>query len=72
MSSFVTDAILTLNSIIWSPVLVAICLILLLSPKAIIALRDYEKQKKSGKDPVFHPREIGIENADWWEDNDVK
>lgn len=46
--------------------------ILLLSPKVFIALRDYEKQKKAGKDPVFHPKEIGIDNADWWDDNDGK
>lgn len=41
--------------------------ILLLSPKAIKVLRSYEKQKKSGKEPVFDPKEFGIDNADFWE-----
>jgi len=41
--------------------------ILLLSPTVIKVLRDYEKQKKEGLDPKFHPKELGIENADWWE-----
>lgn len=41
--------------------------ILLLSPKALKLLRSYEKQEKSGKEPVFNPKEFGIENADYWE-----
>lgn len=41
--------------------------ILLLFPKAIKALRDYEKQKKAGKEPVFNPQQLGIKNADFWE-----
>lgn len=41
--------------------------ILLLSPKAFKALRSYERQKKEGKDPVFDPKEIGIEGAEFWE-----
>ena len=41
--------------------------VIMLSPKVIIALRDYERQRKAGKDPEFHPRGLGIENADWWE-----
>lgn len=45
--------------------------ILLLSPKAFKALRDYEKQKKAGnKNPVFKPKDLGIKNADFWEDQD--
>ena len=41
--------------------------ILLLSRKAFKALRSYERQKKEGKDPVFDPKEIGVDGADFWE-----
>lgn len=41
--------------------------ILLLSPKALRALKDYERQKKSGKEPTFNPAELKIENAEFWE-----
>ena len=41
--------------------------ILLLSPIAFRALRSYEKQKKEGKEPVFDPKELGVKNADFWE-----
>ena len=41
--------------------------ILLLSPKAFKALKSYEKQRKEDKDPVFDPKEIGIEGAEFWE-----
>lgn len=45
-----------------------IIVILLLSPKAIRALKDYEKQKRNGvSDPVFNPSELGIKGADYWE-----
>ena len=33
-----------------------------LAPKAVEILRDYEKQKKEGKDPAFDPKEFGIED----------
>ena len=33
---------------------------------ALIALRDYERQKKLGVDPVFDPDALGIRNADFW------
>ena len=42
--------------------------ILLLSPKALRALRDYEKAKKQGEEPQFEPSELEIENADFWEE----
>ena len=42
--------------------------ILLLSPKALRALRDYEKAKKQGEEPQFDPSELEIENADFWEE----
>lgn len=35
--------------------------IALLAPKAVALLKDYEKQKKKGKDPTFDPAEFGIE-----------
>ena len=41
--------------------------IILLSPKALRTLKDYEKQKKNGEDPVFDPEKLNIENADFWE-----
>jgi len=46
---------------------VNIIAIILLQKPALLALKDYEKQKKEGKDPVFDPRELGIKNADFWE-----
>ena len=41
--------------------------ILLLSKTALKTLRSYEKQQKEGKDPVFDPKELEIEHADFWE-----
>lgn len=41
--------------------------ILLLFPKAIRALKDYEKQKKEGKEPEFDPKKLGINGATYWE-----
>ncbi len=40
--------------------------ILLLQKPAMLALRDYERQKKLGLDPVFDPDALGIRNADFW------
>lgn len=40
--------------------------LLFLVKPALIALKDYERQKKAGKDPVFNPEELGIKNADFW------
>lgn len=40
--------------------------ILILHKPAMIALRDYETQKKAGKDPEFDPDALGIRNADFW------
>lgn len=37
--------------------------ILLLSKKGFALLKDYEEQKKAGKDPVFDPEKFGIEDA---------
>jgi alanine or glycine:cation symporter, AGCS family len=41
--------------------------ILLLTKPALKVLRDYEAQLKDGKDPVFDPVKLGIEDADFWE-----
>ncbi|WP_043934407.1 alanine/glycine:cation symporter family protein [Bacillus sp. EB01] len=40
---------------------------LILAKTAIAALKDYERQKKQGLDPVFDPKALGIKNADYWE-----
>ncbi|KAB7704072.1 amino acid carrier protein [Bacillus aerolatus] len=40
--------------------------ILLLAKPALIALKDYEAQKKQGLDPIFDPEALGIKNADYW------
>lgn len=45
---------------------VNIIVILILGNKAIRVLKDYEKQKKEGKDPVFSAKDVEIDNADCW------
>jgi AGCS family alanine or glycine:cation symporter len=40
--------------------------ILILQKPALLCLRDYERQKKAGLDPIFDPDELGIKNADLW------
>ena len=40
--------------------------IVLMHGVAFKCLKDYEAQKKEGKDPVFHPEKLGIKNADYW------
>lgn len=37
--------------------------ILFLSKKGFALLKDYEEQRKAGKDPVFDPKKFGIEDA---------
>ena len=46
--------------------IVNIAAILLLGNGAIHALQDYEKQKKQGKDPVFHAKDIGLDDTEEW------
>ena len=41
--------------------------ILFLSPLAFKLLKDYEQQKKEGKNPDFNPFELGIEEVPYWE-----
>ena len=45
---------------------VNILVILVLGNTAMKVLKDYEKQKKEGKDPVFSAKDVGIDNADCW------
>ncbi|WP_394559798.1 alanine/glycine:cation symporter family protein [Aquipseudomonas alcaligenes] len=40
--------------------------ILLMHKVAYKCLKDYEAQRKEGKEPVFHPEKLGIKNADYW------
>lgn len=40
--------------------------ILLLSPQALRALKDYERQKRQGKEPVFDPEALGISQTEYW------
>ena len=40
--------------------------ILIIQKPALLALKDYEAQKKEGKDPTFDPDKLGIANADLW------
>lgn len=46
--------------------------ILLLQKPAINALKDYERQRKLKKGFSFNPRELGIKNAEAWEDNEIE
>jgi AGCS family alanine or glycine:cation symporter len=41
--------------------------IIILQKPALLAFKDYEKQKKAGKDPVFDPVALGIKGAEFWE-----
>jgi AGCS family alanine or glycine:cation symporter len=40
--------------------------ILILQKPALVALKDYERQKRSGIKPAFDPDALGIRNADLW------
>jgi len=42
--------------------------IIILQRPALLALKDYETQINSGVDPVFDPRALGIDKADFWVD----
>ena len=45
--------------------------ILLLSPKALRALKEYERSKKRGEDPVFDSKKLNIKHADFWESQEA-
>lgn len=38
-----------------------------LTPQAVRIFKDYERQRRAGKDPVFDPTTVGITNAPLWE-----
>ena len=42
--------------------------ILIIAKPALDALKDYEAQRKAGKDPVYHARDNGITGTDHWQD----
>ena len=42
--------------------------ILLLSRQALRSLKDYERQKKQGVEPKFNPKALGINNSEYWND----
>lgn len=42
--------------------------ILILQKPALKALKDYQRQRREGKNPVFDPKALGIKNAHYWED----
>ncbi|WHY01131.1 alanine/glycine:cation symporter family protein [Neobacillus sp. DY30] len=41
--------------------------ILLLAKPALKVLKDYTRQRKANKDPVFKPAKLGIDGAEFWE-----
>ncbi|KLV11606.1 MULTISPECIES: alanine/glycine:cation symporter family protein [Photobacterium] len=49
--------------------IVGILIIFFMAKPALIALKDYEVQQKAGvKDFTFNPVQLGIKNADYWEE----
>ena len=40
--------------------------IFILGNKAIKVLKNYEEQRKAGKDPVFKAADVGITDTDFW------
>lgn len=46
---------------------VNLTVILFLTKTALKVLKDYEMQKRAGKNPVFEPVKLGIKGADFWE-----
>lgn len=46
--------------------------LLFMTKPALIALKDYEQQKKMGVDPLFDPIKLGIKNAKFWEEKNKK
>lgn len=45
---------------------VNILVILVLGNTAMKVLKDYEKQKKEGKNPIFKAKDVGIDNTECW------
>jgi AGCS family alanine or glycine:cation symporter len=46
--------------------------IIILQRPALLALKDYEAQKKAGLDPVFDPDKLNIKNAELWREINKK
>jgi AGCS family alanine or glycine:cation symporter len=46
--------------------------IIIVQKPALLALKDYEAQKKAGLDPIFDPDKLGIANADLWREIGAK
>ncbi|TLS35349.1 alanine/glycine:cation symporter family protein [Pseudalkalibacillus caeni] len=44
----------------------------MLSKVAIKVLKDYQSQRKLGKEPTFDPQKLGIDNAECWEEEDAE
>jgi len=44
-----------------------LALIFLVKP-VVVALKDYDAQRKKGIDPIFNPKKLGIKGADFWEE----
>jgi hypothetical protein len=59
----VKDSTIGVGAMAWINVIA----ILLLSSKALRALKDYEKQKRQGQEPQFDPHALGIKHASFWE-----
>ena len=47
-------------------VIINIPVIVILTKPAVNALRDYERQKNERKNPLYHAKENGVENTDFW------
>ena len=47
-------------------VIINVPVILILTKPAVLALKDYEEQKKAGKNPLYNARVNGVENTDFW------
>lgn len=50
--------------------IVNIIAIFLLGKTAIKVLKDYETQKKQGKKPVFHEKNVGLTETVWTEEEE--
>lgn len=46
--------------------------ILILRKPAFKALKDYNEQRRAGKDPVFNSTKLGIKNAPFWENKEAE
>ena len=49
-------------------VIINVPVIVILAKPAVDALKDYEAQRKAGKDPVYHAKAHGITGTDHWQD----